>query len=146
MKRVAADEIERDKFEKYLFEMDDVLDDFVGEAGALGYRLDYTEGSLDALESFVLQRLHSDEEQVKNRAARYLGEVFRKRVGGHWDLYMDNPDDLHYRLPVITGFSKVDFDFCPIEIVVNFTVKQERGILQRAFRYAAEAADTTRQG
>jgi hypothetical protein len=142
MRRVSAEE-EREKLEHYLFEMDDVLEDFVGEARALGYALDYREDSLVALEAFIAERLESDPSQVKNRAARYLGEVFRKNVGGRWDIYLENPKDLHYKLPVVTGFSSVDFDFCPIELVENFVVKKEAGTLSRAFRYHKQYADKT---
>ncbi|MEO8378779.1 MAG: hypothetical protein ABI779_03865 [Acidobacteriota bacterium] len=136
-------EEERDKFEHYLFEMDDVLEDFVGEAQAVGYALDYREDSLGALEAFIAERLESDPSQVKNRAARYLGEVFRKNVGGHWDIYLENPKDLHYKLPVVTGFSSADLDFCPIELVENFVVKKEAGTLIRAFKYHKQCADKT---
>lgn len=144
MKRTRAYRSELEKFEQYLFEMDDVIEDFIGEAAALGYALDYSDASLNALEAFIVARIESKLDQLKNRAARYLGEAFRKNVGGRWDLYLENTQDLHYKLPVITGFAPIDLDFCPVELIENFVAKKEAGMLYRAFKYYEQFADNAK--
>lgn len=68
---------DRDEFERYLIEMDGVLDRFLDEARAAGYELDYSLDSLDALERYWLAISPSakDPELLANRMARYYGEA-----------------------------------------------------------------------
>lgn len=122
-----------ERFEEYLFEMDDVLDDFTGEAGALGYQLDYSIASLESLETILSQRFgSSDDEKLKNRAARYLGEVLRRTAGGRWELAVEDTRSLHFKLPVVRGHSRTGIEFCPIEVIENFAYSGTRGMLKRA--------------
>ncbi len=124
-----------EEFEVYLFEMDDVLETFIGEFGNT-YTLDYSEGSLGDLE-----RLHNERgsqgpetarEQLKNRSARYLGEVFRKNVGGHWRLCTGDPKQLFFNLPVVAGYASMDLEFCPIEVISNYLFSKRSGLLKTA--------------
>jgi hypothetical protein len=137
-----VDESEQlEKFEQYLFEMDDVLEDFTGESQALGYEMDYSLESLDGLERLLIEKDAGDQSQLKNRAARYLGEVFRRNVGGKWELCLKDPKYLYYGLPVLTAYSSTGIEFCPIELIENFMFKREPGMLQRVVRGDLEHAD-----
>jgi hypothetical protein len=131
-KQLATPE-ELEKFEYFLFEMDDVLEAFLAEASAAGFAFDYSFDSLDALEKYVLsQPDEGKSSRFQNRAARYLGEVFRKTVGGKWELCLKDPKYLYFKLPVLTGYSDKPIEFCPVEVLGNFTHKKEPGILKRA--------------
>jgi hypothetical protein len=124
---------ELEKFEFFLFEMDDVLEEFIDQARIAGYRLDYTLESLEVLESYLASHPNAkQDERLKNRAARYLGEVFRKNVGGKWELCLDGPQFAYFKLPVISGWAKMPLSFCPIEIIENCLVRPGEGILKRA--------------
>lgn len=125
----------------YLFEMDDVLEEFVDDAAQEGHSLDYSLGSLPALEAFWLAKKSApDAERFFQRSVRYLGEVFRKNVGGKWKLSLDEPRDMYYKLPVIFGYStsQPHLQFCPLFIFKNFTIRQRPGMLRKA-------VDTDRQ-
>jgi hypothetical protein len=130
-KALEAQELEN--FQHFLFEMDDILESFLGEAEVAGFTLDYSLNSLSSLEQFMLaQPKLAEDTRLQNRAARYLGEVFWKNVGGKWDLFLEDPKNLFYRLPVINGYSDRDIEFCPIHIIGNFIGKKELGLLKRA--------------
>ncbi len=130
---------ELEKFQHFLFEMDDVLEAFLAEAAPAGFRLDYTLESLDSLEKYILSRPDAGKNsQFENRAARYLGEVFRKRVGGKWELCLKHPNYLYFKLPVLSGYSNKPIEFCPIEMLGNFLSKREPGLLRRAIESHAE--------
>jgi len=124
---------ELEKFEHFLFEMDDVLEPFIANADTAGISLDYSFESLDVLERLLLSHAaNGDDGQLRNRAARYLGEVFRKNIGGKWELCLKDPKYLFFKLPVITGYSKMPIEFCPIEVINNFMRKRELGLFKRA--------------
>lgn len=113
--------------------MDDVLEAFLAEARAGGFDLDYSIDSLNALEKYVVSEPDGGKSsRFQNRAARYLGEVFRKTVGGKWELCLKDPRYLYFNLPVLTGYSDRPIEFCPIEVLANFTFKKEPGMLKRA--------------
>ncbi len=133
---------ELETFEQFVFEMDDVLEPFIEKAKSAGFSLDYSIESLDALERELLsQPTNGDDGQLQNRAARYLGEVFRKNIGGKWELCLKDPKYLFFKLPVITGYSKLPIEFCPIEVVSNFMWKKELGLCKRAIESHLEFRD-----
>ena len=112
--------------------MDDVLEEFVTQARQLDIELDFSFDSLDQLENLIIIKAGECDSKFENRAARYLGEVFRKTVGGIWELCLKDPKYVFFKLPVITGYSKHTIQFCPIEIITNFQARKESGLLKRA--------------
>lgn len=122
---------EREKFEQYLLEMDDVLEEFVAYARDSGVGLDYSLDSLAKLEGMIASHDRNDEKFL-NRTARYLGEVFRKVVGGKWQLCLKEPNYLYYKLPVIAGYADVAIEFCPRMIVQNYNTRRKSGLLKIA--------------
>jgi hypothetical protein len=102
----------RDDFELWVFKMEDALEKFLGQLPEDVRRsLDYSPASLDALEKWLLERYTSpqlmlapDEKDILDGAARYIGETFRKNVGGYWEIDLDNPKYVFFGLPILTGF------------------------------------------
>lgn len=130
-KKVQITQEELDKFEMFLFEMDDVLDEFVVEAEQAGYILDYSLDSLDTLERYyTLRHGQMDEERLINRCARYLGEVFRLTVGGKWRL-SSHPRGLYFKLPILTDYSGKNLEYCPIAIFRSFVRRPEAGPIRQ---------------
>jgi hypothetical protein len=132
---VKATPEEAEKFQFYIFEMDDVLEAFIAEAKEAGVTLDYSLPSLDALEPYLLVKLEAgaNRDLLRNQGGRYVGETFRKLIGGHWELCLKDPSYLYFKLPVVTGYSAKPIEFCPNEVVGNFLGWQKPGTFKRAF-------------
>jgi hypothetical protein len=134
--RQLASEDEMEKFQQYLFEMDDVLREFLNEVAAqAGVALDFTTESLDRLEpaiDILLSRPGAEVDTVKNRAARYLGEAFRRHIGGTWELCLKDPKYMYFKLPVIAGYADMPIEFSPVSVVGNYIVRRKRGLLRGA--------------
>jgi hypothetical protein len=131
--KARLEQADLDKFEMFLVDMPDALEQFTQAAAAAGFHLDYSLESLGQLEQWVLaHRLTGDDTSLfDNRSARYLGEVFRQNLGGTWKLCLKDPRHLFFKLPVITDFSEKDLDFCPIEVMANFAHHPKEGALRR---------------
>lgn len=134
MEPVKATPEQRDEFELFLFEMDVVLEDFLNQAVQHGVALDYTIDSLDQLETLAIRLLDQGEDAdlVCNRCARYLGEVFRKTLGGKWELCLKDRKYLYFGLPVLAGYSSSSIEFCPLAVVRNFNHSRKEGTLRTA--------------
>lgn len=126
-------QIDVEKFQKFIFEMDDVMEVFLAFAMSKGFRLDYSISSLDDMEIFIDGLGDGAREgELLNRCSRYVGEVFRKNLGGCWDLCLDDPKNINFRLPVINRFSDIDLEFCPLAVVGNYVARKKRGLLREA--------------
>ncbi|VTT96796.1 Uncharacterized protein OS=Porphyromonas crevioricanis JCM 15906 GN=PORCRE_1882 PE=4 SV=1 [Gemmataceae bacterium] len=124
---------EREKFELFLFEMDDVLGLYVASAVSLGYALDDTLDSLVELERYWREAGgRQPDGTAASRAARYLGEVFRRNVGGTWRLCDKGPRYLHHGLPVLAGYASMDIEFCPTAVFSNYVASEKSGLLRTA--------------
>jgi hypothetical protein len=119
-----AAEDEEDLFEHWLAHMDDALAEFFARLpSALKAALDFTPASLDRLEAFLLERyptvqaIKADPEPYLDGAARYVGEVFRRHIGGRWRMRMDDPKYVYAGLPELTFLATKDTPVCPITLV-----------------------------
>jgi hypothetical protein len=104
----------RDDFDYWVEYMDDAIDEFKKRlppevAGAL----DYSPGSLDVLEQWILQHYPSPQEvkaadlEIVDGAARYVGETFRRALRDHyWDIDLDNEKNVYFGRPVLTTKEK----------------------------------------
>lgn len=125
----------REQFEQYLFEMDDVLDAFVNDASDASITLDFSVSSLADLERYWLGLPAAQRtEPMKGRFVRYLGETFRRNVGGKWRLFEGEPRNICFGLPVIDGFSKPAYPFCPQNVFENFVLSRTPGLLHSSVK------------
>ena len=115
---------EQDQFENWLAHMDDALAEFLARLPPeLRSTLDYAPASLERLEAFLLQRypnlqsIKTDPEPYLDGAARYVGEVFRRNIGGRWRLRDDDPKYIYAGLPELTFLAERDTPVCPITLV-----------------------------
>lgn len=132
-----------DDFQLWIFNMDDRLEWLRKTLPAeLIGRLDYSVESLALLESWILQRYESIEDikqateiQLTDALASYVGETFRKQIGGHWDIDLENKQNAYYGLPVITGFEEKPTPVCPLTLVTASTDRRTgtfiSGVLER---------------
>src|SRR5262245_30400098 len=99
-----------------------VLERFVDTLPAeVAQGLDFTPVSLDVVENWILtkyasiaQMLSSTEAGTVDGLARYVGETFRKAIGGRWSIRLDDSKYAFYGLPEMIGYSDKPTSLCPI--------------------------------
>ncbi len=112
----------RDDFECWLIEMDSAISRFSSLfPSAQRSQLDFSRQSLDFVERWLLNKypshlelLKTSESEVLDGTSQYIGEVFRKYIGGHWDIELDNPKDAFYAIPKLTGFGSKSSPISPV--------------------------------
>jgi len=127
-----------DKFQHWLFAMDDQLEEFFEWIPLeLKSKLDYSAESLLALEEWVLKEYDSVEatrlsqESVKlDHLARYFGEIARKTLGVKWSVELDDLDNVYYGLPIVTH--KMLTPFCPLAMITTTTDRRRGDFLYNA--------------
>jgi hypothetical protein len=111
--------LDDDDFQYWLFYMDDALEEFFEMLPAsVRERLDYSIDSLDVLEAWLLERYPNPEAAVETSetlpldgAARYIGETFRKTIGGRW--WVDPEGEIMNGLPLIVDCRTSAGGDCP---------------------------------
>jgi hypothetical protein len=117
----------QEQFEYWLSHMDDALAEFFARLPEdLRAKLDYSPASLPAIEEWLLARypnpgaIMTDAElPILDGAARYVGETFRKSVGGRWRIRLDDPKYVYHGLPELTFLEKRDTPECPLATVTT---------------------------
>jgi hypothetical protein len=102
----------REDFNYWVADMDDALARFSATLPpAVRDKLDYSPASLDVLEKWLLENYDTPQQLIApgqtvnlDGAARYIGETYRKTLGGYWDIELKNPKDVYFGVPIITGF------------------------------------------
>lgn len=131
----------RDDFETWLASMDDFLEEFLLEfPEADRARLDYSRESLDLVEAWILrtyassaEAIRSTESQRVNRAACYVGEVFRKTLGCKWDIRLDDPKFVFHGLPILAG---TRVSTCPLTLVTAAASRRTSSFLQNVLQHS----------
>jgi hypothetical protein len=146
-KKLLDKDVENDRFQRFLMDIDDVVDEFIEDAASFGFDFDFSEYSLDMLESYCLRReseLNQDERKKDSfveAAACYLGETVIKHYGGDWTLIIDDPKDIFYGMPVIVGHTKYDLEFSPHEKIRMFMRQKKTGFLRRVIQAQVNPVD-----
>ena len=93
-----------DKFNNFIFNIDDYLESIIDKAHELGYNLDYSLRSLHDLEEYLSKNSVDKDSDDVNDAAAYFGEVVRKNFGGTWKCSLNiETNSMYYGKPVITN-------------------------------------------
>jgi len=145
----AADD--EDLFEHWLAHMDDALAEFFTRVPpALRAALDFAPASLDRLEAFLLERypsveaIKADPEPYLDGAARYVGEVFRRHIGGRWRMRMDDPKYVYAGLPELTFSPTQDTPVCPITLVSASLDRRTGAFISSVFDNSAKRIASAR--
>lgn len=118
----------KDKFELFMFNMSDYLDDLQSKAEQLGYNLDYTLKSLNDLEDYLTKNEVNENSDDIESIACYFGEIVRKNVGGRWDCDLEDESDLYYGKPVIIGHTTPDdLMLSPFDSVMIYILRPTKG-------------------
>lgn len=98
-----------ESFQDWIFYIDDKMDAFTEDFAQRNNQvLDYSLQSLNDLEQWILNT-YKDEYQLigdhkmLDLLAIYIGETFRKHVGGTWFMDTENKKNAFYMIPVLTS-------------------------------------------
>ncbi|QUD90553.1 hypothetical protein [Phenylobacterium montanum] len=111
-----------DQFEVWLMDMGDALRRFTASVpNELAENLDYSLGSLDQLEQYAL-KLYPDIDAAKRAGeaarldgfSRYIGQTFRRSLGGEWFIDFGDAKNVFHGLPQLIGLSGQRTQICPL--------------------------------
>jgi hypothetical protein len=114
---------DQEQFERWVFDIDDKLESFRESVLALRERLDGSVASLDAVGEWLVNTYKTPEAvDALHRAitvdgfVRYIGEVHRKSLGGHWDMAFDGlPEEQPG--PYLVGFDGAGTKLAPYALM-----------------------------
>lgn len=95
-------------FQEWLILIDFKMDYFTGEfAEEQNLTLDYSIRSLDDLEGWILDHFDDHKKLIADRKLLdyltiYIGETFRKHIGGKWFIDLNDRRNAYYSMPVLT--------------------------------------------
>lgn len=98
----------QDDFQKWLFLIEVKMAYFTGEfAQRYQLTLDYSLASLDELESWILTNYATLDQLLADREildylTLYIGETFRKHIGGKWSIDLEDKKNPFYAIPILT--------------------------------------------
>jgi hypothetical protein len=130
-----------DQFEFWLMDMDDALERFRQELPLDDRdRLDYSAESLDFVEALALsgypgvQEAKAPTEAKRiDQLARYVGQVFRKHLGGKWSIDFSDPKNAFYGLPQLSGLDGQRAQVCPLTLITASLDRRTGKFLRMVF-------------
>jgi len=99
----------KDNFQEWIFYIGNKMDYFTEEfAKKNNLKLDYSIKSLDDIENWIINNYNTindlkESNEVLDLITIYIGETFRKHIGGKWFMDIDNKDNAYYMMPVLTS-------------------------------------------
>lgn len=130
-------EDERERFDRFIFIMEDQLEALEGKAESYGIHLTRELDSLEKLEHFFDEITINLSKEEKNELSvifgRYLGEITRETFGGKWHLPLGNPKNINFNTPVIVGHTKIDgLEFPALSVMHAYSLRKKPGLLRKA--------------
>ena len=98
----------QEDFQEWIFYISDKMDYLTEEfAKEQSLTLDYSMESLDVLEVWILNHFDDAKEliaegQLLDYLTIYIGETFRKYIGGKWFIDLENKKNAYFSMPVLT--------------------------------------------
>lgn len=141
MKNLSRVELE-EKFENFLFNIDDYLDNIIAKAVSQGYNFDYSLDSLKDVENYIIKNNITIDDDDYNDLSAYLGEVLRLKYGGNWICNLDKENNsLSYGFPVIEGHSIPDVLFSPFHVMKAFFLRKKVNLFYEAIESQVNPKD-----
>jgi hypothetical protein len=141
MKRTAL--TTREDFESWLMAMDEFLGEFTEQQARTNQvQLDYSPESLRVVEQLILDKypntkamLTSSEAVRVNGLACYIGETFRKALGGQWDVRLDDPKLAFFGVPILERRNPPSFVECPLSLATAAADRRTGEYLSTVLEY-----------
>jgi hypothetical protein len=150
---MADDRQTQRQFDYWLTHMDTALTDFLGHVPpGLRVLMDFSVPSLDLLEAWLLDR-YPDEAAIRTEAelayldgaSRYVGEVFRRSLGGCWRVRAPGSGGGTRPLPELTFNDTNDPPMCPFALVTAALARRTGASFSRVFQGTARVVDPVRR-
>jgi hypothetical protein len=137
-----------DQFQMWLMDMDEAIERFRHSVSDdVAQALDFTPESLVMLERVVLTKYSCVDEIIKpgeakivDGMARYVGQVFRRKLGGKWMIDYSDEKNAFYGLPQLVGMSGQRTQICPLTLVTASTDRRTGSFIRTVFDNNAEDA------
>jgi hypothetical protein len=95
------------------------------------------------VEQWILDRypntdamLVEDESRIVNRLACYIGETFRKTLGGRWSMRLDDPKFAFHGLPILIGGKGLATPECPLTLATASADRRRGNYMRTILEYA----------
>lgn len=132
----------QDRFEIWLMEMDESIRRFSDLLPEESRRtLDFSMNSMMCLESWLISRyerpvevMRPTEAAVHDGAARYIGETFRKHLGGKWKIDFIDKKNVYFGVPQIVSMKGQVAQFSPHALVTTLLDRRRGDFLVAIFR------------
>ena len=98
----------KENFEEWIILIDSKMEYFTDAfAGENNLKLDYSIESLDEIENWILTNYSEIKDLIGDAKnldylTVYIGETFRKHIGGEWFIDLKNKKNAYYSMPVLT--------------------------------------------
>lgn len=130
-----------DQFQFWLMEMSEAIERFFRSIEPdVAARLDFSPESLKELENLALATYpHIDdlkkpsESKMVDGMARYVGEVFRKNLGGKWFIDYSDEKNAFYGLPQLKEMKGQRTQICPLTLVSASTDRRSGEFITKVF-------------
>jgi len=138
-----------DRFQCWLIDMSDAIERFQRTLPvSLSRQLDLSPDSLGIIESIGLQKYasveqakQSSEAQYVDGMARYVGQVFRKRLGGRWTIDFTDKKNAFCGLPQLKGMLGQVTQICPLTLVTASIDRRSGKFIRMVFDSCCKDAD-----
>jgi hypothetical protein len=132
----------KDLFEFWLMDMDEALDNFLKALpDDTRQCMNYSPNSLQVLEEWLLSKysdtdvmLSMSESKLVDGAARYIGEVFRKTLGGKWFVDFKDEKNAFYGLPQLNSMPGQKIQVCPLTMATALADRRTGKFLQMIYQ------------
>ena len=124
------------------FKMDYFTSDFAQEQNLT---LDYSMQSLDDLEAWLLTHYDNhhvlmEDKKLLDDLTVYIGETFRKHLGGKWFIDLKNKKNAYYSMPVLTDPSyRGEVYIAPMTFATACISRKDGQYISRILKYNIES-------
>jgi len=145
---------ENDQFQLWLLDMSDAIERFRQTLPPnLAARLNFSSESLSDVEAHALAKYPTvgdikqpSEAAVVDGMARYVGEVFRRHLGGKWVIDFTSKTNAFYGLPQLAGMAGQKTQTCPLTLVTASVDRRTGKFMRTVFDNCMRNANEARQG
>ena len=131
-----------DQFQHWLMDMDDAIARFLATMpDADTQKLDFSADSLKAIEALALRAYAGIDELKKpseavavDAMARYVGETFRRHLGGKWFIDFADQKNAFYGLPQLKDMRGQTAQICPMTLVSAATDRRKGDFIHTVFQ------------
>ena len=132
----------QENFQEWIFQIEFKMDyftkDFAQEQNLI---LDYSMQSLDDLEAWILAHYENHHVLIEDRKLLdyltvYIGETFRKHLGGKWFIDLKNKKNAYYYMPVLTDPSyRGEVYIAPMTFATDCISRKDGQYISRILKY-----------